>query len=87
MRNYFNYNASLRISREGKVDSFSFGVAAASVGKTDEAFRYFDLALEEHNSGFIFWSPFNRGPEKWRVSIQIDPRYQKIMDKLAFPKK
>ncbi len=81
------YDEIQGLRHEGKADFYSLGAAAAAIGRTDEAFRYFDLALEDQNGGFIFWNPFNPDPDKWRVSLRKDPRYQKIMDRLAFPKK
>jgi len=80
-------NEIQEMNRSVIIEPFTLGVAAAAVGKVDDAFRYFDLALEQKNSGFATWSRNYYYHPAWRLALQKDPRYKKIMDRLAFPEK
>ena len=81
------YGEIQEMNRRGNAEPYTLGVAATTVGRMDEAFRYFNLALEQKNSGFINWSPYNYYHPDWLQALAKDRRYQKIMDRLAFPEK
>ena len=69
------------------VSSHILGRVAVAVGKIDEAYQYFNLAIDQKNQGFQNWKYFPWEDLKFRVAFMKDPRYKKLMDRLAFPKR
>ena len=78
------------MAKVGYVAPITLGRVSVALGKLDEAFAYYDKALAEHNQGFQvfklyekFWSKV--GEPKYITAFRKDPRYQKLMARLAFP--
>jgi len=75
----------LEMAKSGYVPPYMLGTTAGMTGKTDDAFRYFELAFEQKNPGFYLWKYFPFEKIKAWQAMRKDPRLIKIMDRLAFP--
>lgn len=82
------YNELNKKYRQEYVAPYTLAVAALAVGKMDEAFSLFNQAIDQKNNGFANWKYGNMeaGP-KLKQAFQKDPRYQQLMNRLAFPDK
>ena len=79
------YNEVRERARTEYVAPFILGRVAVAIGKLDEAYKWYDKAFQEKNSGFIYWKYFlHEELDHWSV-FKKDPRYKRIMDQLAFP--
>ena len=79
------YNELNEMSRTQYVSPFMLGGVAMAIGKLDEAFDFYDRAFDEKNFGFFTWKNDQWKGLKYRAAFMKDPRYKKLMDKLAFP--
>jgi adenylate cyclase len=71
-----------RASRE-YVGSAFVGLSAAYLGDLETAFRYLDKAFDDRESVLLTFRK-----ELWVPAfLRADPRFQRIMDKMAFPQK
>ena len=87
-----NKEAALRIyhelndkSHREYIAPYTLARVALSVGKLDEAFSLFDKAFEQKNYGFTILKYPTFGDTKSWSGFRKDPRYQSLMDRLAFP--
>lgn len=72
-------------SKKEYVAPYVLGRVAAAVGNLDEAFVNFDKAVDENNAGFQGWKYTPWDGLTYRAAFMKDPRYQKLMNRLAFP--
>ncbi len=79
------YKEIQEMARTGYVAPFTLGRAALAVGKLDQAFKYYDQALEEKNNGFATWNLSIFKKLKFKAAFMNDQRYKYIMERLAFP--
>ncbi len=81
------YDEVQRLKNVSNVSPLTLGRLAISLGKIDEAYQYFDLAIDQKNQGFFTWKYFPWNDLKIRAAFGKDTRYKKLMDRLAFPKR
>jgi tetratricopeptide (TPR) repeat protein len=79
------YDEIHEMKRTSYVAPFILGMAAVALGKLDEAFSYYDQAYEQKDPGFQLWNSESYHRLKIKSAFIKDPRYKKIMDRLAFP--